>query len=223
MKSKHIQIDDALFVDLYREQRSLVPEVIYAEGKTDENILLATKAFIEEKKTVFISRLKEGQAKFLMKEYPELVYNPKSKVAKMGKLDLNLKGAVSLVAAGTSDLEILAETKEFLEYVGVETIVFGDVGVASLGRLLHHLSDINKQDVLIVFAGMEGALPSVVAGLTSKPVIGVPTSIGYGVSKGGFASLLGMLSSCSPGIMTVNIDNGIGAAAAAIKIIGIKE
>ena len=134
----------------------------------------------------------------------------------------NLKGNVGLITAGTSDLGVLLEAKSFLNFNKIETKVFADIGVASLARLFYKLPEIQKMDILLVFAGMEAALPSVLAGLTPKPIIAIPTSTGYGVSQGGFSALLTTLSSCSPGVLAVNIDNGIGAAASAIKILGIK-
>jgi len=127
-----------------------------------------------------------------------------------------------LVSGGTSDLNVLEEARDFLNYLGIENKVYSDYGVASLGRLLSSIDEIDSADIILVFAGMEGALPSVLCGLTKIPVIGIPVSNGYGVSAGGFSALMSMLSSCSPGLLTVNIDNGIGAVAAAIKILAIK-
>ncbi len=222
MSSKHILIDDKIFLDIQRESRTLVPEVLFAQNKNNEDLHLAISAFIEEKGAVFVSRLTESQIPFLIESFPQVSIDKHSRTAWFGSLDLNIKGKVALVAAGTSDLGVLDESKHFLNFIGIETEVFSDIGVASLGRLLHFLPEINKADILLVFAGMEGALPSVLAGLTTKSIIGVPTSIGYGVSKGGFSALSSILSSCSPGVLAVNIDNGIGAAAAAIRILALK-
>lgn len=221
--TKHIQIDDRLFLDLEREKRTLIPEVVYAPNKADRDLLEAIEVFIKHKNFVFVSRLSEYQIELLRKHDLKLNIDEVSRTASFGEVDLGLKGTVALISAGTSDLKVANESKAFLKFSGVETKLFSDIGVASIGRLFHSLPEIEKTNVLIIFAGMEGALPSVIAGLVNKPIIAVPTSTGYGVSAGGNVALNAMLSSCSPGITVCNIDNGIGAAAAAVRILGINK
>jgi NCAIR mutase (PurE)-related protein len=220
--SKHVLIEDKLFLDLDRQNRTLVPEVIYAPNKSNEDLELAIKVFIEEKSSVFISRLNISQINFLKEKINILNFNERAGTAFYGNRSVGIVGKVSLVSGGTSDLNVLEEARDFLNYLGIENKVYSDYGVASLGRLLSSIDEIDSADIILVFAGMEGALPSVLCGLTKIPVIGIPVSNGYGVSAGGFSALMSMLSSCSPGLLTVNIDNGIGAVAAAIKILAIK-
>lgn len=246
MNLKHVVIDDRIFLDLERENRTLIPEVIYAYKKSNNDLISAIRVFIKECSRVFISRLSLEQISFLKEEIEVisvddltllgdkqslssefLVIDSVSGCAWYGSPNKessgkNLKGNVGLITAGTSDLGVLLEAKSFLNFNKIETKVFADIGVASLARLFYKLPEIQKMDILLVFAGMEAALPSVLAGLTPKPIIAIPTSTGYGVSEGGFSALLTTLSSCSPGVLAVNIDNGIGAAASAIKILGIK-
>lgn len=241
MAAKHVILDDRLFLDLEREKRTLIPEVIYAFKKSNQDLLSAIKIFMEERSRVFVSRLSENQISFLSEQMSTVLLGEKVSddmhdvfvidlVSRCGWYDGErhdqkrslTHGTVGLVAAGTSDLSVLREADSFLKFNFIESTIFADIGVASLGRVLYRLPEIQQSDLLIVFAGMEAALPSVLAGLTSQPIIAVPTSTGYGVSQGGFSALLTSLSSCSPGLLTVNIDNGIGAASSAIKILGIK-
>ena len=223
MASKHVVIDEKLFLDVDREERTLVPEVIYAPNKSNEELALAIDSFISDKGAVFVSRLDDSQSKFLAERFPNLNFNTRGRTSWYGSLPSKVVGSIGLISAGTSDLGILEEARSFLEYLEVSNHVFADVGVASIGRLLSQLPEISKVDVILVFAGMEGALPSVLGGLSKAPIIAIPTSTGYGVSAGGFVALASMLSSCSPGLLAVNIDNGIGGVSAAIRILGIKR
>ena len=208
-------------LDLHRELRSGFAEAVYAEGKSVEHLLRIVGAFLEDPGRVLVTRLGQEQTAALRQAYPRLIFNESGRVAYFkGPTPPTELGQIGIISAGTSDLAVAQEAAVCAEYFGLRVTMVNDVGIAGLHRLLGSLSLIEEQDLLIVVAGMEGALPGVVAGICSIPVIAVPTSVGYGACFGGLTALLGMLVSCSPGLTVVNIDNGFGAALAAAKIVG---
>lgn len=207
-------------LDHHRELRKGIPEAIYSPGKTDVQIMeIASRALARDGEVVF-TRMAEKTARKLEKRFGKQVrWSPEARIAAVGVEERDRKGRVLVVTAGTSDIPVAEEAAVTAELLGCAVERLYDVGVAGMHRLTSNLKQFDKADVIIVLAGMEGALPSVVAGLTSKPVIAVPTSVGYGASFSGLAALLGMLSSCSSGIGVVNIDNGFGAGALATVIV----
>ncbi len=204
-------------LDLHRSLRRGVPEVIYGEGKTAEQLLIIGRRLAHSGANLIITRLSADKATAIKRKLRGLVYHPDARIGALIKdpVEPSGHGAIMIVSAGTSDLPVAEEAALCAELFGNRIERLYDVGVAGLHRLTHHLDAIRAASVLIVVAGMEGALPSVVAGLIDKPVIAVPTSVGYGASFGGIAALLGMLNSCASGVTVVNIDNGFGAALAA--------
>jgi pyridinium-3,5-biscarboxylic acid mononucleotide synthase len=206
-------------VDTHRALRKGFPEVIFAAGKTPQQVVAIAAEIAAREKRLLITRVTSDHAKALKKKFKTAVFH---ELARCVTLEKNYPqtnpGTIAVVCAGTSDLPVAEEAAVTAQIMGnkVERII--DVGVAGLHRLLRRIETIQKANVVIVVAGMEGALPSVVAGLISKPVIAVPTSIGYGASFGGLAALLGMLNSCGSGVTVVNIDNGFGAGYAASQI-----
>lgn len=200
-------------LDFHRSLRKGIPEVIFGEGKTLKELEEIIKKMLKARMNVFATRLEEEIAKKLKKRFKDALYNSRGRVFKIirNKIEISGKGTVLVISAGTADIGVAEEARETLEFLGNNVQVLYDVGVAGLHRLLKHREVIEDARVIIVVAGMEGALPSVVAGLVSKPVIGVPTSIGYGVHLAGLSSLFGMLTSCANGLCVVNIDNGFGA------------
>ncbi len=203
-------------LDHHRELRKGIPEAVYSPGKTDKQILeIAGKAIARKGEAVF-TRMNKATFETLKKEFGSRVrYYQDARIATVGVTKRPRVGRVLIVTAGTSDIPVAEEAAVTCELLGCRVERLYDVGVAGMHRLTSNLKQFDSAEVIIVLAGMEGALPSVVAGLTSKPVIAVPTSVGYGASFGGIAALLGMLSSCSSGIGVVNIDNGFGAGALA--------
>ncbi|MFT5130872.1 MAG: NCAIR mutase (PurE)-related protein [Rhodothermales bacterium] len=208
-------------LDMGREERCGCPEVIFGSGKTLEQLVTISRAFIARGQNVLATRLDPGTGEALHQEMGCGSYN------ELGRSYLHFEntpktrsGLVGVVTAGTADLPVAEEALCTLAFQGVPSLRIPDVGVAGIGRVLARCDDLRRCDVLIVAAGMEGALPSVIGGLVACPVIAVPTSVGYGASLGGIAALLGMLNSCASGVTVVNIDNGFGAACAAGRIIG---
>ncbi len=204
-------------LDHHRELRTGLPEIVLGEKKTVFQLVSILRRMSEKEGTVIASRIDEEKGTRLTQEFPTGTYHP---VARIFSIDGSLKktpgrGKIFVLAAGTSDLPVAEEAAVTAGLLGNEVERLYDVGVAGLHRLLTELPKIREGSVLIVVAGMEGTLPSVVAGLVARPVIAVPTSVGYGTGLGGLSALLTMLNSCSPGITVVNIDNGVGAAAAA--------
>jgi pyridinium-3,5-biscarboxylic acid mononucleotide synthase len=200
-------------VDHHRAIRRGLGEVIYCAGKTPGQVAEIAAAMASRSARVLGTRATRAHFEAARERVPDVCYDAVARVIWLDREPQTRKmEGVALVAAGTSDLPVAEEAARTLEWAGQAPARFCDVGVAGLHRLLSQLTEIRKANVVIVVAGMEGALPSVVAGLVSAPVIAVPTSVGYGASFGGLAALLGMLNSCSPGISVVNIDNGFGAA-----------
>ena len=220
-KISHLPYEDlsVALVDHHRLIRRGITEAIYGENKTKQEILTITQSFRKKKLPVIVTRIDEKKAKYIQNKYSKAKYNKKAKVLTIHQLPKKNKVKVGVIAAGTSDIAVSEEATLTLEFHGISVYKAYDVGVAGVHRLLDKIQDIKKCQVVIVVAGMEGALPSVVAGLIDKPVIAVPTSVGYGTGFKGISALLAMLNSCAGGIGVVNIDNGFGAASLAILIV----
>jgi hypothetical protein len=213
--------------DYHRELRHNLNEVIYGEGKTIEQIIHIAEQLARNKRCVLISRLDENKISALQLTFPNgrsnvlartFVINPPQEL-----INKQNQKFVAIVSAGTSDIPIAEEAQEVCFAMRIHTRLIPDVGVAGLHRVLNILDVLHQANVIIVIAGMEGALPSVIGGLVGKPIIAVPTSIGYGASLNGLAALLGMLNSCAPGLLVTNIDAGFSAGFAAARIINEME
>jgi len=207
-------------IDTHRELRTGLPEVIYCPGKTLDQIRSIAEEMLQHPGGALLAtRASEEAFAAVADLHDGIKYDAVGRTIVLRPYTGAPIGTVAVVTGGTSDLPVAREALTCVEAMGAKTSIVTDIGVAGLHRTLAAQSDLRAADVLIVAAGMEGALPSVVAGLVSSPVIAVPTSIGYGASFGGLAALLGMLNSCAPGIAVVNIDNGFGAAALAARIL----
>lgn len=206
-------------VDHHRSIRTGMPEVIYAAGKTPEQVAGIFVSLAGSGVSVLATRSTPEQFQAVAAAEPRACYHELSRCITLRQTEPQVQtGLIAIVCAGTSDLPVAQEAQVTAELMGNRVELIADVGVAGLHRLLAQRTRLQEADVLIVCAGMEGALPSVVGGLVAAPVIAVPTSIGYGASFGGLAALLGMLNSCSPNVTVVNIDNGFGAAYVATLI-----
>ena len=206
-------------VDTDRRRRCGFPEVIFGPGKTADQVAGIAKVILENDPVLLVSRATEEQWRAVAALFPEARWHASARCITVERTKLPvLDGHVAVICAGTSDTPVADEAAVTLEIFGNRVERFTDVGVAGIHRLLAVREQLESANVVIVVAGMEGALPSAVAGLVSKPVIAVPTSVGYGASFGGVAALLGMLNSCGSGVTVVNIDNGFGAAYAAAQI-----
>ncbi|MBI2237802.1 MAG: nickel pincer cofactor biosynthesis protein LarB [Actinobacteria bacterium] len=212
-------------LDHHRELRTGQAEAVYGPGKTPEQIRDVVVALMGRASgAVLVTKATPQQFHALMEAVPSATYNPRSRliVAKRAA-ETEALGTVAVVSAGTSDLPVAEEAAQTAEALGLDVSRVQDVGVAGIHRVLDRRRDLEEADCVIVVAGMEGALPSVVAGLTSRPVIAVPTSVGYGAAFEGLAALLAMLNSCAPGVSVVNIDNGFGAALVAHRILRARQ
>ena len=207
-------------LDTHRHLRRGIPETVFGQGKTADQIIGIVQRLSDNGDPVLVTRVAEEAAALVVNRWPEADHDQQSRTLHLGTLDEAGGKPVLIVAAGTSDLPVAEEAARTAGFLGRRVLRAYDVGVAGLHRLAVHSGEMNDAGVIIVVAGMEGALPGVVAGLVSVPVIGVPTSIGYGASLGGFTPLLTMLASCACGLTVVNIDNGYGAAVAAHLILG---
>lgn len=208
-------------LDLHRELRNGLPEAVYAEGKRTDDLLAIVDRMMTGHGRVLVTRLRPDAAAAILAERPEedaATYHERARILTCGGPHDRQPGIVAVLAAGTSDLGVAEEAAVCAGWFGHEVERCYDVGIAGLHRLLGSLTAIRKADVVIAVAGMDGALPTVVAGLVPVPVVAVPTSVGYGASFGGIAALLTMLNACAPGIGVVNIDNGYGAAVLASRI-----
>jgi NCAIR mutase (PurE)-related protein len=206
-------------VDTHRALRKDFPEVIFGAGKTPEQVVKIAQRLLQNESTVLITRATPEHARAVRKKIKAAVYHESARCITIETKPRSKRpGTIAVVCAGTSDLPVAEEAAITAEIMGNTVVRIADVGVAGVHRLFGQLDRIQSANVVIVVAGMEGALPSVVAGLVSKPLIAVPTSIGYGASFGGLAPLLGMLNSCGSGVTVVNIDNGFGAGYAASQI-----
>ncbi len=204
-------------VDHHRQLRQGMPEMVFGEGKTVEQILAITAAMSDKGSNILVTRLDNEKAELIVQAIPEASYHVEARCLTLEHQppEQRGKGIVLVVSAGTSDIPVAAEALVTARFLGNQVGQIYDVGVAGIHRLLARHDQLSAASVIIVVAGMEGALPSVIGGLVDKPVIAVPTSVGYGASFGGIAALLGMLNSCASGVTVVNIDNGFGAACAA--------
>lgn len=197
-------------VDHHRALRVGMPEVIFAEGKTAAQVAAIARK-VAARGPLLVTRLSADKARAVRRAVRGATYDPVSRTLRRGRMELPTRGPVGVCCAGTSDIPVCEEAAATLEVMGAEVIRIYDVGVAGLHRLLARREELERCVALVVAAGMEGALPSVVGGLVGKPVVGVPTSVGYGASLGGIAALLAMLNACAPNVTAVNIDNGFGA------------
>lgn len=198
-------------LDHHRLLRKGFGEVIYCKGKTNEQVKDIVGDISKRNGCIFLTRADKKLYQYLKKYYPELKYNETAGIVYGNKRKAKSRKTVLILTAGTADIPVAEEARLTLQIMGSRVKAVYDVGVAGIHRLFDRLPDISKANVIIVIAGMEGALASVVAGLTDKPVIAVPTSVGYGASFKGVAPLLTMMNCCSPGVVVVNIDNGFGA------------
>jgi NCAIR mutase (PurE)-related protein len=212
-------------VDHHRALRQGAPEVVLGHGKTAEQITGITRELARTGQNVLVTRLDADKARAVCAAVPGMKYAELARTATLEQTPVPElgKNPVALVSAGTGDLPVAEECAETLRMLGVKAERVYDVGVAGIHRLLHRRDVFDRTSVVIVVAGMEGALPSVVGGIVAGPVIAVPTSVGYGVSFGGLAALAGMLSSCASGVVVCNIDNGFGAAYAAARILRARD
>ena len=212
-------------LDTHRKLRSGFAEVIYCSGKSDEHLLQIFRRLYEEEGEVFGTRASQEQYLMIQKEYPQVEYDPLSHIIKIEKKDKPHIGKIAVCSAGTADIPVAEEAALTAEYFGSYVERIYDIGVSGIHRVLSKLEVIQSANCVIAVAGMEGALASVLGGLVDKPVIAVPTSIGYGASFGGVSALLTMINSCANGVAVVNIDNGYGAGymAAQINRLGVKH
>ena len=217
---KKLPFDDLGFakIDNHREIRTGIPEVIFCQGKTISQIVHIVKKMSQYHSNILATRLDPKAFEAIQKEIPDGYYHEQARVAVFYPRPVECVGKIAVVCAGTSDIPVAEEAGVVAETLGNNVSRVYDVGVAGIHRLLNSCRDILDANVAIVAAGMEGALASVVGGLVSCPVIGVPTSIGYGASFGGVTALLSMLNSCASGVSVVNIDNGFGAGCQASLI-----
>jgi NCAIR mutase (PurE)-related protein len=206
-------------VDTHRALRKGFPEVIFGAGKTPEQVVKIAAKLLEHEQRVLVTRVNDNHARALRRKFKLAVHHQLARCVTIEKNPLPKRsGNIGVICAGTSDLPVAEEAAVTAEIMGNRIERIYDVGVAGLHRLLAKSENLRRASVLVVVAGMEGALPSVVAGLVCRPVIAVPTSVGYGTSFGGIAALLAMLNSCASGVTVVNIDNGFGAGYAASQI-----
>ncbi|MHC1567559.1 MAG: nickel pincer cofactor biosynthesis protein LarB [Candidatus Syntropharchaeia archaeon] len=211
------EIEEIARIDIRRYERIGKPEIVFSEDKTPEDFFRIISGILEEKDFCLATRVKKEQVEEIKKlsEKFEVEYNERARTIFIRKKGYTIEkiGKIGIISGGTSDIPVAEEARVVAEVMGCEVIKAYDVGIAGIHRLLEPLKRMLEEDVcaIIVVAGMEGALPSVVSGMVDVPVIGVPTSIGYGVGEKGISALLSMLCSCSPGVAVVNIDNGVGA------------
>lgn len=206
-------------VDTHRALRRGFPEVIFGQGKTPAQVLKIATKLVQVESRVLITRASAAHAQVVRRKFRDAIHHEQARCLTIDRKPLpKRRGTIAVVCAGTSDLPVAEEAAVTADIMGNTVERVSDVGVAGVHRLFGRLETIRRARVVIVVAGMEGALPSVVAGLVSRPVIAVPTSVGYGANFGGLAALLGMLNSCASGMTVVNIDNGFGAGYAASQI-----
>ena len=209
-----------VLADTHRVIRQGFPEVVFAEGKTLTQTSDALTALVAAHGAALATRVPPDMAELLLQRFTTGSYDSVSRLYRIGQMDGSFQTTpVAIVCAGTSDLPIAEEAAQTLEFAGATVNRITDVGVAGLHRLLARLDELRSASIVIAIAGMEGALPSVLGGLVAAPVIAVPTSVGYGANLGGISALLTMLNSCASGLTVVNIDNGFGAAVAALRIL----
>jgi NCAIR mutase (PurE)-related protein len=209
-------------VDHHRALRQGVPEVIFGERKTVDQIAAIAEEMVRAGHNVLVTRVEPDKAKLLCERMPAFRHAEEARALRLevAPVPKRQKGPVAVVTAGTSDMSVAEEAVVTLEAVGLEPVRLYDVGVAGIHRLLHRVEDLRRAAAVIVVAGMEGALPSVVGGVVSAPIVAVPTSVGYGSALGGFTALFAMLTSCAAGVAVVNIDSGFGAAMVVHRMLG---
>lgn len=212
-------------LDTHRELRQGIPEAIYAEGKTTQQVLAIARRLVEATTSaVLATRVSDEVAAALLGEFPSAEHHPVARLTVIRAQDrATVTGTVTVVSAGTSDLPVAEEAALTAGALGATVERINDVGVAGVHRLLAVQDRLHESDVVIVVAGMEGALASLVGGITAGPVVAVPTSVGYGASFEGLAALLAMLNSCAAGVAVMNIDNGFGAAVFALRLLRSKQ
>ena len=212
---------DESIIDFQRRKRLGVIEAIWGEHKSIKQISEILKKYQLVSETALVTRLTKEKAEKLLIDFPSAKFHEISSCLTMGSFEecISSKEEVIILTGGTSDLGVASESEIALNLHGIKTKLLIDVGVAGIHRLLERLEEIKSAKVVIACAGMEGALPTVLAGLIPQPIIGLPVSVGYGISGGGKTALEGMLASCAPGLLVVNIDNGYGAAMAALRIL----
>jgi pyridinium-3,5-biscarboxylic acid mononucleotide synthase len=219
---KDLPFEDLGFakVDHHRALRLGVPEVVFGPGKAPEHVAKIARAIVDRGHNLLVTRVDAAQARATLEAVPDAVHDARARTitAERSPRPAPPKDPVLVVAAGTSDLPVAEEARVTASALGSTVETLYDVGVAGIHRLLANTGALRRAGVVVVVAGMEGALPSVVGGLVDRPVIAVPTSVGYGASFGGLAALLGMLNTCAPGVTVVNIDNGFGAGYAAARM-----
>ena len=212
-----------VLADTHRVIRQGFPEAVYAAGKTLAQTTDALNALVAAHSCALATRVSAKVAALLQQHFPTGSYDGVSRLFRIGQMSGSFQSApVAVVCAGTSDLPVAEEASQTLEFAGVRVNRITDVGVAGLHRLLARLDDLRAASIVIAIAGMEGALPSVLGGLVAAPVIAVPTSVGYGANLHGISALLSMLNSCASGLTVVNIDNGFGAAMAALRVLNMQ-
>lgn len=209
---------DIAKLDFQRKNRRGFPETIFCQGKEDFALVEIFKAFAERNDSVIGTRATKDQYELVKREIPQAKYDPTGRIISLEYERLPQIGNIAICTGGTADLFVAEEAALTAEFFGAKVSRFYDVGVSGLHRMLNKIYEIKKANVIIAIAGMEGALATVLAGLVDKPIIAVPTSVGYGASFKGISALLTMLSTCAEGISVVNIDNGYGAAYAACQI-----
>lgn len=216
-KLKYLPYEDLSFakIDHHRNIRQGIPEVIFAEGKREEDVVAIARAVYRKNKKLLITKASEGIYENLRMK--NAVFNPLSRTISVNA-ERKKKGQVLVLSAGTSDIPVAEEAAVTALFLGSSAETVYDVGVAGIHRLIDARKSLHSARVVVVVAGMEGALPSVVGGLVDKPIVAVPTSVGYGTSLGGLTALFAMLNSCVPGIAVMNIDNGFGAGCLAHRI-----
>jgi hypothetical protein len=215
------QVGTDAVIDHHRALRTGVPEVVYGESKTPEQIVAALGALAAKGGGALATRVSADKAAIVCARVPGAEHLEVARIVKVAPAPAHVRerrGQVAVVAAGTSDVAIAEEAAVTIEFLGCQAVRITDVGVAGVHRLMARVGELRAADALVVVAGMEGALPSVIAGLVDRPLVAVPTSVGYGVGAGGLIAMGTMLSSCAPGITVVNIDNGFGAGVAAARI-----
>ena len=211
---------DFATVDHHRALRQGYPEVVYGEGKNPQQVVAITERIMEHGRAALVTRTDPGTRQAMLSRFPDAVANEVARTVRIGaQMPTAQRPTLLIITAGTSDLPVAEEAAESAIAMGNSVARLNDVGVAGLHRLLAQGDALTRAGVVIVVAGMDGALPSVVGGLVASPVIAVPTSVGYGASLGGLAALFTMLNSCAAGVTVVNIDNGFGAAVAATRIL----
>ncbi len=221
-KLQHMAYEDITYahIDHHRSLRKGFPEVIFGEGKTADQIAGIMEKMMEQENIILVTRTNPQKADIILSRFPKAVYHADARmvVMELNSVPVQGRGLILIISAGTSDIPVAREAYLTARAMGNAVDTIFDVGVSGIHRLFNHKTLIDEAAVLIVVAGMEGALPSVVAGMVDRPVVAVPTSVGYGVSLGGLTALFAMLNSCSSNVAAVNIDNGFGAGYMAAMI-----